>query len=145
MTRSCHAVSWRFLTDLGHTWKQRHHQDRPRVSSKGCGRDDRERHEGRTILDNSPVKSSGSKGVIERGGKEFEYQVRTMKSALDERIGNNVRSDSNILPWMIEFSSVPPNRYSVGKDGSTAYERMKEKRSPRCLASSSQDRCTSAE
>ena len=22
-----------FLTDLGHTWKQRHHQDRPRVSS----------------------------------------------------------------------------------------------------------------
>ena len=36
----------------------------------------------------------------ERGVKEFEFQVRTMKSALDERIGTNVRSDSNIFPWM---------------------------------------------
>ena len=43
------------------------------------------------------MKSSGSNGVIERGVKEFDHQVRTMKNALDERIGTNVRSDSNIL------------------------------------------------
>ena len=88
-----------------------------------------ERMDGQTILENSPVGSSGSNGVIERGVKEFEYQLRTMKSALDSRLDETVKGDSNILPWMIEYASVLLNRYLVGKDGKTAYERLKGKRS----------------
>lgn len=37
-----------------------------------------ERHDSRTLLESSPVRSSGSNGMIERGVKEFEYH-RTMK------------------------------------------------------------------
>ena len=66
------------------------------------------------------MKSSGSNGVIERGVKEVEYQVRTMKIALDERIETNVRSDSNILPWMIEFSSVLPTEQVLCGEGPAA-------------------------
>ena len=84
-----------FLTELGHSGNNviiKTDQESPdrAVAAKIAA----ERQEGRTILENSPVKSSGSNGVIERGVKEFEYQVRTMKSVLDERIGTNVRSDS---------------------------------------------------
>ena len=119
-----------FLTELGHTGNKviiKTDQESPvrAVAAKIAA----ERQEGRTILENSPVKSSGSNGVIERGVKEFEYQVRTMKSALDQRLGIKVKGDSNILPWMIEYSSVLLNRYLVGKDGSTAHERMKGKKS----------------
>ena len=87
------------------------------------------RGEGQTILEHSPVRSSGSNGIIERGIKEVEYQIRCMKSALDERLGISINAGSNILPWLIEYASVLLNRYMVGKDGKTAYERLKGKAS----------------
>ena len=45
-----------------------------------------ERREGQTVMEHSPVRSSGSNGIIERGIKDVEYQIRCMKSALDDRI-----------------------------------------------------------
>ena len=77
----------------------------------------------------SPVRSSGSNGVIERGIKEVQGQLRVMKSALDTRVGVDIRSTSNFLPWMVEYASVLINRYLVGKDGKTAYERLRGKKS----------------
>ena len=62
----------------------------------------KERGEAQTILENSPVGSSVGNGVIERAIKEVEYQVRTLKSAMETSTG----ASSNILAWMIEFSSV---------------------------------------
>ena len=56
-------------------------------------------------------------------------QLRAMKSALDTRVGVDIRSTSNILPWMVEYASVLINRYLVEKDGKTAYERFRVKKS----------------
>ena len=67
--------------------------------------------------------------MIERATKEAEYQVRTLKSAMDDRLGTNTGASSNILAWMIEFSSVLLNRYLVSKDGKTSHERLKGKQS----------------
>ena len=50
-----------------------------------------------------------------------------MKSALDDRICTDLSIDSNVLPWLIEFASVLVNRYLVGRDGTTAFERLKGK------------------
>ena len=85
--------------------------------------------EGATVPEHSPVRSSGSNGIIERAIKEVESRVRCMKSALDERIGGDLSAKSNVLPWMVEFASVLINRYLVGRDGKTAYERAKGKSS----------------
>ncbi len=38
----------------------------------------KERGEAPTVIESSPVRSSGSNGVIERGVKESEYHVRSM-------------------------------------------------------------------
>ena len=75
------------------------------------------------------MRSSGSNGVIERGIKEVQGQLRAMKSALDTRVGVDIRGTSNILPWMVECASVLINRYLVRKDGKTAYERLRGKKS----------------
>ena len=78
------------------------------------------RVDAQTIMEHSPVRSSGSNGVIERAVKEVECHIRSMKSALDERLKTEIMGDSKILPWMIEFSAVLLNRYLVGKDGKSA-------------------------
>ena len=57
----------------------------------------KDRGEAPTIVENSPVKSSGSNGVIERGVKEFEYHVRSTQSAIDDRLGMNIGATSCIL------------------------------------------------
>ena len=82
-----------------------------------------------TLPEHSPVRSSGSNGVIERGIKEVQGQLRAMKSALDTRLTSDIRGTSNILPWMVEYASVLINRYLVGKDGKTAHERLRGKAS----------------
>ena len=119
-----------FLAEIGHVGNKiilKSDQESPirAVAEKIAS----ERTEGQTILEHSPVGSSASNGIIERGIKEFEYQLRTMKSALDQRIESEVKGDSKILPWLIEYSSVLLNRFLVGKDGKTAYERLKGKSS----------------
>ena len=75
------------------------------------------------------MRSLGSNGVVERAIKEVEYQVRTMKSTLDQNVNTDIGVDSNILTWMIEFAGVLIIWYLVDKDGKTAYERLKGKAS----------------
>ena len=89
----------------------------------------RARRDAPTMPEYSPVRSSGSNGVIERGIKEVQGQLRVMKSALDTRVGVDIRGTSNILPWMVEYASVLINRYLVEKDSKTAYERLRGKKS----------------
>ena len=59
----------------------------------------------------------------------MQGRLRAMKSALDARVGVDVRDTSNILPWMVKYASVLINRYLVEKDGRTAYERLRGKKS----------------
>ena len=84
---------------------------------------------GPTLQGHPPLWSSGSNGVTERGIKEAEYQIRSMMSPLDDRLGTNLGISSDVLPWVIELGAVLVNRYLVGHDGKTAYERMKGKES----------------
>ena len=48
---------------------------------------------------------------------------------MDDRLGTSRGASSNILAWMIEFSSVLLNRNLVSKDGKTSYGRLKGKQS----------------
>ena len=89
----------------------------------------RARRDAPTMPEYSPVRSSGSNGVIERWIKDLHWQLRAMKSALDARVGVGIRGTSNIPPWMVECASVLISRYLVGKDGKTAYERFLGKKS----------------
>ena len=56
----------------------------------------------RMIVEASPVGQSASNGVIERGIREIEQQIRTMRSALEARWGVKIDSRHPIFAWMTE-------------------------------------------
>ena len=118
-----------FLKEIGHVGNKLIVKCDQESSIKALAEKIATERPGLTMQEHSPVRSSGSNGVIERGIKEAEYQIRSMKSALDDRLGTNLGVSSNVLPWMIEYGAVLVNRYLVGHDGKTAYERMKGKES----------------
>ena len=55
------------------------------------------REEGRCILEESPVKSSGSNGIVERGIQGIEGHVRAIFLAFSERMGGKVDSRDRIV------------------------------------------------
>ena len=82
---------------------------------------------GRTIHESSPVGSSQSNGLIEPAFQDVEGQVRTMILAVESHLGEKIRSDHNLIPWLVEYAAVLLNRGQVGQDGKTAYGRLKGK------------------
>ena len=81
----------------------------------------------RTIVEESPVGSSGSNGVVERAVQTVEGQIRVLRFALEARIGKDVPAGSNVVVFMAEYAAYLINRLEVGKDGRTATERNKGK------------------
>ena len=71
----------------------------------------------KTFYEFSPVGSSASNGVAERGVQTIEGQIRVLKDALESRVGTVIPSNHNILAWLIEFAATVVNRYEVGRDG----------------------------
>ena len=59
---------------------------------------------GRTMLEHSPVDSSQSNGVIERGILSVEQMVRVLRSGFEERIGYKLEPKHPIMTWLIEYA-----------------------------------------
>ena len=82
---------------------------------------------GRWIAEFSPVKSSASNGVVERGIQSVQGQIRTIKDGLESRWKREASAVECVVPWIVEWSAHVLNRFEVGKDGRTSYERCKGK------------------
>ena len=85
------------------------------------------REDGRTILEESPVKSSGSNGRAERAVQTLEGQIRVLLLSLEARVGQKVDAREPIVSYMPEYAAYLLNRLDVGKDGKTSYARCKGK------------------
>lgn len=85
------------------------------------------RAEGRTHMEESPVGSSGSNGIVEREAQSIEGKLRTMLSALEGRLGCKIDAKEKVVVFMAEHAAYAQNRLEVGADGTTAYERTKGK------------------
>jgi len=81
-----------------------------------------------TVIEMSPVGSSQSNGVIERAIQSFEGLLRTMKSSLEHKWKSEIPAGHAVYSWMSEYCSFLLNRFEVGADGKTAYERLKGKK-----------------
>ena len=82
----------------------------------------------KTLAEQAPKRSKGSNGVVERAVQSVEVFLRTLKSALDERMGVKINTKHPVLTWMCEYASYMMNRLEVSADGRTAYERNKGKK-----------------
>ena len=81
-----------------------------------------------TMVEKSPVGSSGSNGVVERGVQSVEGMIRTLRSACEARLGIKIKPEEKIVIFMAEYAAYLVNRLEVGKDGKTAYERCRGKK-----------------
>ena len=73
----------------------------------------------------SPVGDSQSNGEVEISIQVVEGQVRTVKCQLANRLGQEVPVEHDILPWLVRHSGATISRYQKGRDGMTAYRRLK--------------------
>jgi hypothetical protein len=83
---------------------------------------------GRYVEEMSPVGASASNGVIERGIQSIEGQVRVLLDALESRWNVKIPVDHPILCYIIEYAAFVINRFEVGHDGKTSFERCKGKK-----------------
>ena len=75
-----------------------------------------------TVPERPPVGESQSNGIIERAVGLVAGQARTLKAALEHRIGARVPPDARILCWLVEFAAYLMNRCDIGRDGKTPGE-----------------------
>ena len=87
-----------------------------------------------TIPEHSPIGEHQSNGIAERAVRTVKDQIRTLKSALDARLGKRVPPEATVLLWLIEYSGVLLSRFAIGKDGKTAYQRIKGRACSRPMA-----------
>ena len=86
------------------------------------------RPEGRTIVEESPVKSSGSNGGVERAVQELEGEIRAIFLGLQERLGRKLDARERIVAFIPEYGAYLMNRLAQGNDGKVPYQRVKGKR-----------------
>ena len=83
---------------------------------------------GKTVTEHSPVRSSKSNGLVEKAVQDVQGMIRTMRSALEEKWGVKLGVEHPIWAWLAEYAGFLWTRFQVGRDGRTAYERLKGKK-----------------
>ena len=83
---------------------------------------------GRFVIENSPVASHASNGVVERAIQSVVAQVRVMLDALEAKWKVEIPYNHLVICFMIEYAAFLLNRFEVGHDGRTAFERCKGKK-----------------
>ena len=82
-----------------------------------------------TVLETSPVGSCGSNGVVERGVQVVEGLIKTLLSACEARYDIKIELQEKLVIFTAEYAVHLINGLEVGKDGKTACERCRGKRS----------------
>ena len=49
----------------------------------------------------------------------------TFASQIEDAIDDKIPLDCNLIPWIVRWADICYSRYAVGKDGRTAYERLR--------------------
>ena len=83
---------------------------------------------GKFVIENSPVGASASNGVIERGIQSITGQARVLLDRLEAKWKSKIPYAHPILCYIVEYAASLLNRFEVGHDGKTSYERCKGKK-----------------
>ena len=79
---------------------------------------------GETVPIESPVRASKSNGMMENAVKIWQEQLRTIKHLVEHKLGKRIEVDGVIFSWLIPYVTETLNKFKVGLDGLTAYERI---------------------
>ena len=82
-----------------------------------------------TAMDNSRVGDSDSNGTIENRIGSFEGMARTLRIALEQKIGEKLPISHPVMPWLIRHAAHVITRSWIRPSGRTAYQMIKGRRS----------------
>ena len=108
----------RFIDQLGHNTVTLRCDNEPATEALAS----------QTVPERPPMGESQSNEVIERAVGLVASQARTLKAALEHRIGTGVPPDAGILCWLAEFAAYLMNQCDVGSDGKTPLQRLRGRR-----------------
>ena len=82
-------------------------------------------HGGKITPEQPPTGESQSNGKVEEAGKTIRSMAKVFKDMIEDKIEEEIASDSIIMQWLVRWAAMLYSRYKVGPDGKTAYERQK--------------------
>ena len=77
-----------------------------------------------TMQENSPVGDSKSNGLVERAIQTVQGQIRTLRSALEARLGVKIKPTSPVFAWIVTHASAIITLCEVGKDGRSSLPKI---------------------
>ena len=77
-----------------------------------------------TIPQNSPVGESQANGLVERAFRSVKDQVRTLRLALQKRVGCRIPVGHPIMTWIVKHAGELISKYQLNRDGQTAYYKV---------------------
>ena len=77
------------------------------------------------MQENREVANSQANGMVERTIQSVEGQLRTLRSAFEDRTGSKVKLSSCIFPWMVIHAANLISLYEIGKDGKVPFQRLR--------------------
>ena len=81
-----------------------------------------------TALDTSRVGDSNSNATIENSIKSVMGMIRTLRFALQEKLGSKIGLDHAVVPWMVRHAAMLITRYWIKPSGKTSYQLIKGRR-----------------
>ena len=114
-----------FISEIGRTRCILRSDNEPAVKALVAEIVKQREHE--TIVEEVPKASSATQGTVEHGNYQIGALVRTLRFATEKRLSITIKPDSPAAAWMFRHAAWLLNRYSVGRDGATPYERYKGK------------------
>ena len=85
------------------------------------------------IPEQSAAYDSKAAGKIENAVQRIEKQFITLRDALQTRINEKVETGNPVIEFLVLHTSDTLNRYHVGSDGRTSYQRWKGKQFKRVV------------
>jgi hypothetical protein len=79
---------------------------------------------GETVPIESPVRASKSNGKMENAVGRWQAQLRTTKHYAEAMLGRKIEVGGALYSWMIPYVTEIMNKFKLGADGRTAYERI---------------------
>ena len=79
---------------------------------------------GETVPIESPVRASKSNGMMEAAVGRWQAQLRTAKHYAEAMLGKRIEVGGVLFSWLIPYVTEIMNKFKVGSDGRTAYERI---------------------
>ena len=83
------------------------------------------KRKGITLVETSPRYESQSNGTAEVAVQSHEGMTRTMKLGLEDKLKSTISCSHAIVTWLVVHDVDVLTKYIVGKDGNTAYERIR--------------------